>query len=269
MGNRWVLSMHSGYGPNTPYSIQREGARLKELLAIHCRGPYDENGIKMRFDAIVEGKSGDPNSRIGIKTYPFAKNLLCAEINISKAEWEVSLDAYRRFLWLNVDKAIRICVDKLKKKKIQFDAEKLRQHLALVEANFLGEDAKTAVPDVALRGEPMSIDVQAEDEQKRIVVQYQRDDRNDPWDFDRKVLFENLLNESLSSGDLGFCDCVDFDYGTINAICSVSNAEAATKAIIKTLRANGRLNGAVIEETVNGQRKVVWPTDFVGGIEYI
>jgi hypothetical protein len=86
MSTEWVLNFHPRNGQKVPDPIKSVGAFLKELLAIHCRGPYDASGIRMRFDPILEGIQGNPNRRIGIRTYPFAKNLLCAEINISKAD---------------------------------------------------------------------------------------------------------------------------------------------------------------------------------------
>jgi hypothetical protein len=217
----------------------------------------------------VEGKVGVPFRQTGIKTEPFAKDLICANIYVKKTEWEAPLKSYRRFLWLNLDNAIWICVEKLRKRTISIDREKLAKDLLLVGAEYLGDDFKSEELNPVSKDEALPVDKYSDDEEQRVVIQYQRDDQNDPWDFDRKVAFENLLNESLCRGDLGFCDCVDFDSGTVNAICSVSNAKKATKAIIQTLLANGRLNGAVIEETVKGKRKVVWPEGFVGGIEYI
>lgn len=269
MSKVWVLSMHSGYGLDTPDPIRSENARLKDLLKLHCRGPYDVNGIEMRLDAILEGKTGSRNPRTGIRTYPFAKNLLCAAINISRAEWDVPLVAYRRFLWLNLEKAIWSCVEKLQKKKIAFDVDRLRQHLALVEAEFLGEVAKSGEPDVAPKTEPMPVDVYPEDELNQVVVQYRIEGRGTTRDHDRRVKIENLLDEFLSEADLGYLDGGDIGSGTMNIFCFVKPGKKAAQAIIETLRKHNRLDGAVIAETVKGEEKVVWPPDFVGEFSII
>ncbi len=264
MSTEWVLNFHPRNGQKVPDPIKSVGAFLKELLAIHCRGPYDASGIRMRFDPILEGIQGNPNRRIGIRTYPFAKNLLCAEINISKAEWDVPLDAYRRFLWLNVDKAIWSCVEKLKKKKIAFDADKLRQHLSLVEAEFLGEAAKSAEPDAAPKTEPMPVDVYPEDELYPVVIQYRIQGHGTMQDYDRRVKIETLLEEFLSKAELGYLDGGDIGSGTANIFCFLKPGRKGTEAIIQTLRSSGYLDGAVIQETVKGEEKVVWPLDYAG-----
>lgn len=269
MSKVWVLSMHSGYGFDTPDPIQSENARLKDLLKIHCRGPYDVNGIDMRFDAILDGKTGSRNPRTGIRTYPFAKNLLCAEINISKAEWDVPLDSYRRFLWLNLDKAIWSCVEKLKKKKIPFDADTLRQHLALVEAEFLGEAARSAEPDAAPKSEGMPVDVYPEDELYPVVIQYRIEGHGTTQDHDRRVKIETLLEEFLGEADLGYLDGGDIGSGTANVFCFLKPGRKGTEAVIQTLRKNGYLDGAVIQETVKGEEKVVWPPDYAGEFSVI
>jgi hypothetical protein len=253
--------MHSGYGFDTPDLIRSENARLKDLLKLHCRGPYDENGTEIRLDAILEGKTGSRNPRTGIRTYPFAKNLLCAAINISMAEWDVPFDAYRRFLWLNVDKSIWSCVEKLKRKKTPFDADKLRQHLSLVEVEFLGEAAKSGAPP---KIGPMPVDVYPEDELFQVVIQYQIEGHGTMQDYDRRVKIETLLGEFLSEADLGYLDGGDIGSGTANIFCFLKPGRKGTEAIIQTLRKNGFLDGVVIQKTVKGEGKVVWPPDYSG-----
>jgi hypothetical protein len=240
------------------------GARVKELLAKHCKGPYDANAIKMRLDAIVEGEIGSPNPRSGIRTYPFAKNLLCAEINVRKSDWKVPLDDYRHFLWRNIDKAIWSCVDKLQKKKVAFDADKLRQHLALVEAEFLGVNSNSGEPDAAPKSGPMPVDMYPEDELYPVVIQYRIEGHGTTQDFDRRVKIEGLLEEFLSKSDLGHLDGGDIGSGTANIFCFVKPGRNGTEAIIQTLRKNGYLDGALIQETVKGEEKVVWPSDYAG-----
>jgi hypothetical protein len=212
----------------------------------------------------VEGKTGPPFTQTGIRTGPFAKNLICADIYVKKADWEASLDSYRRFLWLNVDKAIWSCVEKLKKKKIAFDADKLRQHLSLVEAEFLGEAAKSEEPDSAPKTEPMPVDVYPEDELYPVVIQYRIEGHGTMQDYDRRVKIETLLEEFLSEADLGYLDGGDIGSGTANIFCFLKPERKGTEAIIQTLRKNGYLDGAVIQETVKGEEKVVWPPNYAG-----
>jgi hypothetical protein len=218
----------------------------------------------MRLDTIVEGGIGSPNLRAGIRTYPFAKNLLCAEINIRKSDWEVPLNAYRHFLWQNVRKAIWSCVDKLQNKKIAFDADKLRQHLTLVEADFLGEAAKLAETDASPKTGPMPVDVYPDDELYPVVIQYRIEGHGTMQDYDRRVKIETLLEEFLNETDLGYLDGGDIGSGTANIFCFLKPRRNGTEAIIQALRKNSYLDGAVIQETVKGEEKVVWPPDYAG-----
>jgi hypothetical protein len=264
MNQEWTLRLYPRYGPQSPGAIQSVGLRLKELLAKHCRGPYDEGAIKMRLDAIVEGVTGSPNPRSGIRTYPFAKNLLCAEINIRRSDWEVPLDSYRRFLWLNVDRAIWSCVQKLEKKKVPFDTDKLRQHLLLVEAEFFDREVDSGELDSAPKGGAMPVDMYPEDELYQLVIQYRIEGHGTMQDYDRRVKVESLLDELLSEADLGNLDGGDIGSGTANIFCFVKPGRKGTDAIIQSLRKNGYLDGAVIQETIRGEAKVVWPPDYSG-----
>jgi hypothetical protein len=183
---------------------------------------------------------------------------------VKREDWEAPRDSYRRFLWQNVDKAIWSCVEKLKKKKIAFDADKLRQHLALVEVGFLGEEAKFAEPDTMPQSEPMPVDVYPEDEMYPVVIQYRIEGHGTTQDYDRRVKIETLLEEFLSEADLGYLDGGDIGSGTANIFCFLKPGRKGTEAIIQTLRKNGYLDGAVIQETVKGEEKVVWPLDYAG-----
>ncbi len=188
---------------------------------------------------------------------------------MKRADWEAPRDSYRRFLWLNVDKAIWSCVEKLRKKKIAFDAEKLRQHLALVEAEFLGEDAKSAEPETVPQSEPMPVDVYPEDELYPVVIQYRIEGHGTTQDHDQRVKIESLLEEFLSEADLGYLDGGDIGSGTANVFCFLKPGRKGTEAVIQTLRKNGYLDGAVIQETVKGKEKVVWPLDYAGEFSVI
>ena len=270
MAVNWSIPCGLAYGGEIPASVDKEILRIRKLIYGNCHGPYDERGIKIGIGFAVEGKNPyKPMKREGIRLEPFRKNAVNARIYVRRVDWDVPIETFRVFLWTTAAKAIWACVERLKQDQIQVDESRLKQQLSIVESEFLGNALKPEESATLAEVGTAPLSESENDEEQRVVIQYQRDDENDPWDFDRKVAFENLLNESLSQGDLGFCDAVDFDFGTINAICSVKNAKKATKAIIQTLRANGRLDGAAIEETVKGKRKVVWPEGFVGGIEYI
>jgi hypothetical protein len=270
MADSWSITGGLAFGGVVPALVDTEIRRLKQLVSGNCHGPYDEKGIKIGIGFAVDGRNQyKPIKRGGVRLEPFKNNVVCAGVYVREVDWDVPIESFRVFLWTNAAKAIWTCVERLKRDQIQVDESKLKQQLSIVESEFLGSALKPEESATLAEVATAPLNESEDDEEQRVVIQYQRDDENDPWDFDRKVAFENLLNESLSQDDLGFCDCVEFDFGTINAICSVKNAKKATKAIIQTLRANARLDGAVIEETVKGKRKVVWPEGFVGGIDYI
>jgi len=259
----WILKLSRIYGMEVPDSIRSEDIRLKGLLEKHCRGPYDEDGIQMGLGIHLEG-GGVPVKQSGVKLDPFGNGILSAGVYAKRCDWDVPLPSYRRFLWQNVDKAIWGCVEKLKKKKIAFDADKLRQHLSLVEAEFLGEAAKSAEPDAAPKTEPMPVDVYPEDELYPVVIQYRVEGHGTMQDHDRRVKIETLLEEFLGETDLGYLDGGDIGSGTANIFCFLKPGRKGTEAIIQTLRKNGYLDGAVIQETVKGKEKVVWPPDYAG-----
>jgi hypothetical protein len=162
-----------------------------------------------------------------------------------------------------LDRAIWACVERATKNKRNFDTDKLRQHLALVEARFLG--AKQ-VPNLMndLAGESVAVDVYSEHELYRVIIQYRTEGYGSTNDYDRRVEIESLLEEFLSKTDLGYLDGSDIGSGSANIYCFLNPGRKGTEAIIQTLRKNGYLEGAVIQETVKGEDKVVWPPDYAG-----
>lgn len=204
------LNFVHGYGADVPSSVQSEGERLKELILQHCAGPYEDDGVRIAVYLFVEGKTGPLFKFYGIRSERPAKNggilHVCAGIYISKVDWEKPNAEYRQFLWRNTEAAAWVCVEKLKKKKIAFDADRLRLHLALVQAEFLGEDASSAELDSASKSGAMPVDVYPEDELYPVVIQYQIEGHGTMQDYDRRVKIETLLDEFLSEADLGYLD---------------------------------------------------------------
>lgn len=264
MNKQKGLTFVHGYGLNVPDSVQSEAERLKELVVKNCVGPYEDSGLTFFLSLVVEGKTGVPFNFYGIRSYPIKNEAVCVDIRVKKSEWNIPLNSYRQFLWHNFQKAVWICVAKLKKRKIAVDEEKLRSHLALVETEFLGEDLKSGALDSAATVEAMPVDQYAKDEKHRVVVQYRIEGHGSETDHDKRVEVENILGEFLESGDLGYCDGGDIGSGTMNIFCFVKPEKKAAQVIIETLRKNDRLEGAVIVETVKGEEKVVWPPDFAG-----
>ena len=258
-----VLVFAAYTGMEVSGAVRSEMVRLKELCKKYCCESYESDGIRIGIAVRVEGTT-DSRLPTGIRAESFAKNQISANVYVKQANWEGSLAEFRSFLWVNVNKAIWICVEKLQKKKIAFDADKLRQHLSLVEAEFLGEAAKSAEPDAAPKNEPMPVDVYPEDELYPVVIQYRIEGHGNTQDYDRRVMIETLLEEFLSEADLGYLDGGDIGSGTANIFCYLKPGKKGTEAIIQTLRKNGYLDGAVIQETVKGVEKVVWPPDYAG-----
>ncbi len=115
-----------------------------------------------------------------------------------------------------------------------------------------------------LAGESVAVDVYSEHELYRVIIQYRTEGYGSTNDYDRRVEIESLLEEFLSKTDLGYLDGSDIGSGSANIYCFLNPGRKGTEAIIQTLRKNGYLEGAVIQETVKGEDKVVWPPDYAG-----
>jgi hypothetical protein len=246
--------------------------RLRRALSEHCNGPYNEAGTNLGLALYVEGDN-QPLDRGGIKIEPFKKNYIGARIFVRKADWNTSAPAYRRFLWLNVERAIWGCVEALDQKRVSMDVDRLRRDLSLVERQFVGINVESksgpnSLEAAANQALPSSAEL-PDDEMDRIVIQYRIEGHGNGQDHDKRVTVENLLEECLSESGLGNCDGGDIGSGTMNVFCFVSDTEKARESILQTLRNNGLLDGAVIQETVKGKEKVVWPPDYVGEFSLI
>jgi hypothetical protein len=102
------------------------------------------------------------------------------------------------------------------------------------------------------------------DELYRVVIQYRITGHGTDEDYDRRVEIEDLLDVSLTELGLGNLDGGDIGSGTANIFCYLKPGKNATEALIEILRKNGVLDGAVIQETVNGEEKIVWPRHYEG-----
>jgi hypothetical protein len=144
------------------------------------------------------------------------------------------------------------------------DADRFRQHLSVVEADFLGKDGNSTEPDAWPRSVAMPADVYPEDELYPVVIQYRLEGQGTMQDYDRRVKIETFLEQFLSKADLGYLDGGDIGSGTANIFCYLKPGRKGTEAVIQTLRKNGYLDGAVIQETVKGEGRIVWPSDYAG-----
>lgn len=267
MTTNWILSLGTVRGMNIPESIISDECRLRGLLGKHCRGPYDKDGIQIGLALYVEG-SGLQLDHRGIRLEPLRKKDVGACIYVHKSDWDTSPSSYRSFLWQSVEQAILGCIETLKKRQISVDVDRLRRDLSLVEGEFLEGSLELKSGSKALEHaathEELPCAGLPDDEMDRIVIQYRVEGHGNGRDHDKRVAVENLLEGCLSEGKFGNCDGGDIGSGTMNIFCFVSDAQKARGPIIRTLRGSGHLDGAVIQQSVKGEERVVWPPDFAG-----
>ena len=99
-----------------------------------------------------------------------------------------------------------------------------------------------------------------------IIVQYKtKDEWGDTTDLDKRHHVDDLLNECLGWTGNGHCDGGDIGSGTINSYSFVVSPQAACDTIVKELRDEGILEGAIIAyEDKNDEYQILWPPDFEG-----
>lgn len=272
MQPKWELTLGAVRGFNLPERIISEEHRLRRALSEGCNGPYNEARTNLRLAILVEGDNL-PLDRHGIQIEPFKNNAIGAQIFIRKTDWSTEALAYRRLLWQNVEKAVWACVETLAQKQVSLDVVKLRGDLFLVEREFMGSDleskpAPNSFASAANGATAPYADV-LDGGMDQIVIQYRIAGHGNRNDQDKRAAVENLLDDCLSKDGLGSCDGGDIGSGTMNIFCFVSDTEKARDLIIRTLRIGGLLEGAVIQETVNGEEKVVWPPDYAGDFSVV
>ena len=79
---------------------------------------------------------------------------------------------------------------------------------------------------------------------------------------------EDLLGQALESAEIGFCDGGDIGGGSMNIFLYTHDRRSAQELVIRTLRAQKMLDGAVIAVCANPEEdepyEVVWPEDYDG-----
>lgn len=268
MNANWLFPLGEAYSGHVPAAVHFEIRRLKLLLRDHCRGPYDETGVRIGLALFVQGTDEiKVMKRTGIRVDSLRDNSIGADIYVHRTDWEVPASAFRKFLWRNAEEGICLCVQKLKKKyAIAIAEDQLREHLSLVRRKFLAVGPRDNDEDLATKNQETPV-VAPEDEdhnRHQIVVQYTLAHSSSAKDLQKRHSIEQLLDASLEEADLGYCDGGDFGSGTMNVFCVVKPRHNAAKSIIETLRKNDLLKGAVVAEEADGDRKVIWPPDFKG-----
>jgi hypothetical protein len=99
---------------------------------------------------------------------------------------------------------------------------------------------------------------------RSIIIQYKIDGHGTAADLDKRIAIEELMNERLGWTGLGHCDGGDIGAGTMNIFCYVADARIAESVIVRELRTQGFLEGALIAERHGDNAKVLWPSDFRG-----
>jgi hypothetical protein len=201
---------------------------------------------------------------------PFKNNVVCAGVYVREVDWDVPIESFRVFLWTNAAKAIWTCVERLKQDKIQVDESKLKQQLLVVESEFLGgtpePEGLATLAEVTTA--PLN-ECEDDDEEQRLIVQYQIGGHGGGSNHDKRAAVENLLGEFLEEADLGYCDGGDIGSGTMNVFCFVKPGQDVGKKIIELLRKNSLLDGSIIAEEIQGEEQVIWPPDFKGEFQLI
>jgi hypothetical protein len=257
-----------GYGIDVPEEIKSEGGRLKDIVSRDCAGPYQEYLARMYVYLFVEGRTGPRFKFYGIRTEKPKENggvlLTGAGIYASSAQWTTDIQAYRNFLSTNLEVAVWAMVEKLKKKSLFTDEPKLRQDLLVVANDFLRNNHAPNGPGSEMKAAVLPVDQYGANEETSVVIQYRIEGQGSEADHDKRVSIEDLLSGVLQQSDLGHVDGGDIGNGTANIFCFIKPGQKGTEAIIQTLRKNSYLDGAVIQETVKGEEKVVWPPDYTG-----
>jgi hypothetical protein len=271
MAISWSIPCALSFGGEVPALVDSEIRRLRKLIGGHCRGPYDENGIKIGIGIAVDGRNQfNPIKRGGIRLEPFKKNAVNAGVYIRQIDWDVPIESFRVSLWKSAEKAIWTCVERLKREPIQVDESKLKHQLSLVESEFLGETLSQRPEIPRAKIESTLLNALEDDEEQRLIVQYRTAGSGNGSDHDKRVAVENLLGGFLEDADLGYCDGGDIGSGTMNVFCFVKPGKDVGKKVIEVLRKNNLLEGAVIAETDDeGGERVTWPPDFKGDFQLI
>lgn len=99
---------------------------------------------------------------------------------------------------------------------------------------------------------------------EQMIIQYEIDGMGNIEDLDRRHKIEELLEECLTNTGLGHWTEGEIGSGEMILRCAVIDHAKALPIVLKTLEANGFLQGAVIAMSSEEEEKVLWPPDFKG-----
>jgi hypothetical protein len=106
-------------------------------------------------------------------------------------------------------------------------------------------------------------------DQYQIVVQYRLKTWGSAEDLDKSHKIESLFNECLGWTGNGRCDGNDIGSGTLNIFSIVVDPELAAAELVKELRKNRLLRGAVVAVQEGEEYRVVYPARFKGKFSLI
>lgn len=124
-----------------------------------------------------------------------------------------------------------------------------------------GQTAKALIEEAARQPRAEGYTAFDEDEYQQVAVQYRTAGWGSVGDLDKRHRIEDLLDECLAWTCNGFCDGGDIGSGAINIFCLVIDPEAAKNTLVKTLKRNRLLKGAVIAVREGESYRVLWPED--------
>lgn len=100
--------------------------------------------------------------------------------------------------------------------------------------------------------------------QHQVVVRYRLKTWGAPADLAKGHKLQALFNECLGWTGNGRCDGNDFGSGTLNVFSLVVDADLGAATLVKELRKNRLLKGAVVAIREKADYRVVYPARFQG-----
>lgn len=106
---------------------------------------------------------------------------------------------------------------------------------------------------------------------KLVIVQYKisEDGFGTESDLNKRHEIEDELDELLMKTGNGECDGGESGSGIMNIFCYVVDSDIASRVIINALTEKGWISGALIFETSEGKKRLLWPLDYKGEIDYM
>jgi hypothetical protein len=118
-----------------PHVIQ-----LRKLLAAHCNGPYSTEIAEFAPILRVGGDMQEFDFRGCERIRRNRKSAyITVDIALPSQEWKNRTDSHiREFLIQVLEMGLRCCLDRLRKDRVEVQAEKLLSDFAMVKKLFLG-----------------------------------------------------------------------------------------------------------------------------------